>query len=486
MNWTGSKYWKIGVCYIAIVSMGHTTLLAQSRPNIILIIGDDISRDDIGAYGKNPFIHTPNLDSLALQGALFDHFFVTSSSCSPSRTSLLTARYPHNTGAPELHQPLPSDQVYFPELLKKQGYFTALLGKWHEGEHTRRAYDTLITGIEQNGQGGEEKWISILNDRPEGKPFFLWLASFDAHREWDEDKRFQHSPDSVLVPKTLVNSIETKKDLAHYYNEIERLDYYVGKLREELVTQKLAGNTIIIFIGDNGRPFPGDKTRLLDRGANTPLIFYIPSTNLHQHSSALISGIDIAPTILDLAGVKPNKGMQGYSFKNVLLGGSHDFRNYIFTEHNWHDYQAFERAVRTKDFLYIENSLPKLANQGPLDAVKSPSFSDLKVARGKRALSALQNDVFLMPRKREELYDARKDTLQEFNLVGNRHYLPALKKMRSILGEWKKETRDEIPNDLTPDWYGRWGGETLPSKNKRGTIPGAENGAEKVLDKGPF
>lgn len=456
------------------------------KPNIILIIGDDISRDDIGAYGKNQFIHTPNLDEWAQKGTLFDHFFVTSSSCSPSRTSLLTARYPHNSGAPELHQPLPSDQVYFPELLKKNGYFTALLGKWHEGENTRRAYDTLITGVEKNGEGGEEQWISILKNRPKDKPFFLWLASFDAHRDWDVDKRFQHSSDSVLIPKTLVNRIETRKDLAHYYNEIERLDYYIGKLQAELVAQKITNNTIIIFIGDNGRPFPGDKTRLLDRGTNTPLIFHIPYATYSQHSDVLISGIDVAPTILDLAGIRSDVRMQGYSFKNVLLGRSTKFRNYIFAEHNWHDYRAFERSVRTNHFLYIKNDLPRLANQGPLDAVRSPSFSDLKMAKCRGELSSLQNDVFLMPRPSEELYDLQKDTLQQYNLIGNKEYLSILKSMRSILQKWKIETKDNLPDSLTPDWYGRWDGETLPAKNKRGISPGFQNGAQKILKKGPF
>ena len=142
------------------------------KPNIILIIGDDISWDDIGCYG-NPSVHTPNIDKLAAEGLLFNNAFITSSSCSPSRCSIITGRYPHNTGAAELHTPLPAHLKFFPELLRQNGYFSALLAKWHEGENTRRAYDTLITGMDKNGSGGEAQWINVLRYRPKNKPFFL-------------------------------------------------------------------------------------------------------------------------------------------------------------------------------------------------------------------------------------------------------------------------------------------------------------------------
>src|SRR5690606_24031382 len=107
-------------------------VVAQTKtnpPNIILVIGDDISYDDIGCYG-NGKVRTPNIDRLSETGIRFNNMYVTSSSCSPSRTSLLTGRYPHNTGAAELHEPLPAHLTFFPELLQKAGYYTALAGKW--------------------------------------------------------------------------------------------------------------------------------------------------------------------------------------------------------------------------------------------------------------------------------------------------------------------------------------------------------------------
>jgi N-sulfoglucosamine sulfohydrolase len=139
----------------------------DQRPNIIFIIGDDISAEDIGAYG-NKAIRTPNIDRLAKNGLQFNNLFLTASSCSPSRTSILTGRYPHNTGAAELHTPLPKHLTYFPEVLKNSGYYSALAGKWHEGENSRRAYDTLLTDKKINGEGGENQWIKLVKIPPKG------------------------------------------------------------------------------------------------------------------------------------------------------------------------------------------------------------------------------------------------------------------------------------------------------------------------------
>ena len=478
-----------GLLFLLLSCNSMPALGQQQRPNIILIIGDDISRDDIGIYGRNTFIKTPNIDGIAKDnGIRFDHFYVTSSSCSPSRTSLITGRYPHNSGTAELHSPLPASQVYFPEILKNSGYFTAQLGKWHEGENTKRAYDTLVTGTALNGDGGEEQWIPLLSNRPKDKPFFFWLASFDAHRPWGADTTFPHNERNVLVPPTLVDSLNTRKDIASYYSEIERLDFYVGKLVEALKAQHLYENTVIVFIGDNGRPFPGDKTRLYDRGTNTPFLIRVPWIKPQRPAiNGLVSAIDVAPTILTLAQIKEDiPSVQGISFLSLLKGDADKFRNYIFTEHNWHDYKAYERAVRTSDFLYIENRLPDLSNQGPLDAVNSPSFKDLKKHKEEKKLTALQNDVFLLPRPSEELYDVKSDSIQSNNLINNPRYNKELLRLKKVLHQWQYDTGDDFPTNLTPDWYGRIEGETLPAKGTRGEMPGTKAKAIYINNKGAY
>lgn len=459
------------------------------RPNIILIIGDDISAEDIGTYG-NKSIRTPNIDRMAREGLQFDNVYLTISSCSPSRTSILTGRYPHNTGAAELHTPLPKQLSYFPELLKEKGYFSALAGKWHEGEHTRRAYDTLLVDKKANGAGGENQWISLLKSRPTDKPFFFWLAPYDAHREWSEKGEFTrpYRPEEVWVPPTLVDTHETREDLASYYNEISRIDHYIGLLELELKAQGIADNTIIIFMADNARAFPGSKTRLLDRGVRTPFVIKwpkgIPKTNLKVES--LVSSIDIGPTLLELAGIQVTETFQGVSFAALLKDTSLRFRNYVFGEHNWHDYEAYERSVRTQDYLYIQNQRTQFTNEGPIDANQSPAAQGLKRAASNGSISAFQNEIFIAPRPSEEFFDNNKDPQQARNLIGSGNSATQLDTLRKVLKQWQLETGDSSPKQLTPDWYNRKDGTPLPAKDKRGEMPGTSTGAVNTNAKGPF
>lgn len=479
------KYLGIA-CLLLIGISAWINVPKSSSPNIIFIIGDDISHNDIGCYG-NPVVKTPNIDKLAKDGLLFNNMFVTSSSCSPSRSSILTGRYPHNTGAAELHTELPIHLTYFPEQLRKAGYFTALLGKWHEGKNTKRAYDTLLAGEKLNGLGGEDQWISILQGRPKDKPFFFWLSPFDAHREWSADNfKITHNPDTeVNIPATLVDTKVTRQDLASYYNEIGRLDYYIGELGKELERQGIADNTIIVFTADNARAFPGNKTLLYDRGIKTPFIMkWKGSIKNQQQTNALVSTIDIAPTLLELAGVKPANTIQGRSFTSLLKNPDTDFRKYIFAEHNWHDYEAYERAVRTKDYLYISNLRPALDNGGPIDANQSPSALALKENKAK--LTVLQKEALLVPRPSAEFYDMRSDAAQINNLIDDPKYKSTINQLKSTLALWQTQTGDTSPTKLTPDWYHRETGKALPAKDIRGEMPGAAKQADRINTKGPF
>lgn len=473
-----------GIISIVMIVCAHLAVFAQERPNIIFIIGDDISQEDIGCYG-NTAIRTPNLDLLAKRGMKFTNAFVTSSSCSPSRCSILTGRYPHNTGAPELHSPLPSHLTYFPELLKRAGYYTALAGKWHEGPDTKRAYDTLLAGAKINGNGGEDMWVRLITERPKDKPFFLWLASYDAHRTWGADEFGDpHHPDSVIVPPTLVDNKETRRDIASYYNEIGRMDHYLGSLTKALEQQGIASNTVIIFIADNARPFPGSKTRLYDRGIKTPMLIKWPAVIAgNSVCSSLVSSIDIAPTLLELAGVAPVESIQGSSFSRLLKQPEQPFRNYIFAEHNWHDYEAFERSVRTNDYFYLLNGRPELSNVGAIDINKSPSAQAL---RNTGSLTGLQRDPFIAPRPAEELYDLKNDPFQQHNLANDQAHKKQLKALQAILAEWRTQTADTEPRDLTPDWYDRSTSAPIDIRGRRGTLPGAVKGADRVNNKGPF
>ena len=137
----------------------------EDKPNFIIFLADDISWDDFGCYG-NEFIQTPNIDNLASEGMKFNNMYLTTSSCSPSRNSIMTGRYPHNTGAPELHTEPPLDMISLAEELKKGGYYTVSSGKFHLGDYVRRGFDMIYEERDVNGPGGEDKWVSSLEERP--------------------------------------------------------------------------------------------------------------------------------------------------------------------------------------------------------------------------------------------------------------------------------------------------------------------------------
>lgn len=453
----------------------------DARPNIVYIIADDVSWDDLGCYG-NPAVHTPNIDQLARQGMRFDNVYLTTSSCSPSRNSILSGRYPHNTGAAELHTPLPQEQIPFPLLLKQAGYYTVQAGKSHFGTPALRAFDHAYE-TKEAGTGGEERWMKCLRERPKNKPFFAWFASLDAHRPWQADGfGTPHDPAKVIVPPYLADTEATRKDLASYYNEISRLDFYVGEVVKELQNQGVAQNTLVIVMADNGRPFPRAKTRMYDSGMKTPFVLRWDQGLSRRGNvcTSLLSVVDLAPTLLELAGVTAPPTFQGKSFAGVLKNPATEIRQHVFAEHNWHDYEAHERMVRTKDFLYVLNARPNLSNPGPADSNNSPSFADLKSLRDQGKLSAAQADVFLVPRPPEELYDCKKDPLQLINLASLPAYQGVLRDLRLELRKWREETKDNTPAQLTPDWFDRETGQPLgKEKQVRGEMPGITSGATK-------
>ena len=446
--------WTFAV--FAIFSCGNVRSGNPEPPNFIVFIADDAAWNDCGPYG-NEIIKTPNINKLADNGLVFNNAFLTASSCSPSRCSILTGRYPHSTGAPELHMPLPEDQLLFAGCLKKAGYYTAVAGKYHIGP-VRPEFDTIYGGI----PSGCEYWIEALKNRPRDKPFFLWLAARDPHRGYDTNTIPEpHDPDKVIVPPYLPDNDSTRKDLALYYDEISRLDSYIGQVMGELKDQQADENTLVIYMSDNGKPFPRAKTRLYDSGIRTPFVLWWPGKIQEGTTNALISSIDLAPTLCELAGASISETFQGESFVSLLNDPSAGIRDYIVGEHNWHDYKAHERAIRSHRYLYIRNAFPKLNATPPADAVQSITYQKMIDMYQAGELNCNQLDCFIQPRPSEELYDVIEDPYQLTNLAENPDYAEILNEMRHLLDDWVVEFDDEIPQNPTPDKFDRWTGKKL-------------------------
>ena len=487
------------------ISCAPNSKKKKERPNFIIFIADDISWDDFGCYG-NKDVKTPNIDKLAEEGLIFKNMYLTTSSCSPSRNSIITGRYPHNTGAPELHSQPPMDMKTFIFELKESGYFTVSSGKFHMGDYARKSFDIIHEGRKDNGLGGEAKWVSSIEKRPKDKPFFLWYASHDAHREWGENKfSGTHNPENLNPPEYLVNDGPTRKDLADYYDEIKRFDYSIGQVINTLKEQNIYENTFIIVMADNGRPFPHSKTRLNDQGVKTPFILVYNDGKFNGETQSLVSSIDIAPTILDFAGLKIGENYQGKSFKKLLEKPEIEFRNFVFAEHNWHDFESHGRMVRSNEFMYIENKRNQYAQRGPLDAINSDTYASLLSKFNSGDITEIQKDIFISPRPREEFYEIKNDLFQRENLIDNKKYIEKIKELKLVLNQWKNDTGDSEPSEITKDWYERRPGPkkeksitendepvggpyslTTSFYGKRGEFSGKSNNAIKINNKGPF
>ena len=451
----------------------------DDRPNIVLIIADDMNWDDCGAYG-HPSIRTPNIDSIAKDGMKFNHAYLTVSSCSPSRSSIITGKYPHNTGAEQLHWPLPEGSETFAGRLKQAGYYTAAAGKWHLGDAVRNHFDNIYDAstagfVLPTGNAGEkpkmvakkqpsgcENWERALDERPKGKPFFMWLAALDPHRAYEEGAIDPpHDESDVVVPPYMPDTPDVRKDLQMYYDEIGRLDNYVGKVLGTLKEQGVADNTIVLFISDNGRPFPRDKTTLYDGGIRTPWLIRWPAKiKAGSVTDSLVSAVDIAPTFLSLAGLKADTFPgEGISFAATLTNPSETHRKFAFAEDHWHDYEDQARAVMTQQYKLIRNDYEDLAATPSADAGRALTWQSMLRLEKEGKLTAPQRACLISPRPKWELYDLQRDPGELHNIADDPAYRSVRTRLEAALTKWTEQTDDYLPTRRTPDEFDRLTGE---------------------------
>ncbi len=455
--------------------------MAQPK-NILFIMFDQLRWDYLSCYG-HPHLETPNIDRLASEGLLFQHAYLTTNSCSPSRSSILTGKYPHNTGAEQLHWPLPEQSQTFAQALRKHGYYTAAAGKWHLGDgvkdHFDKIYEASTAGfVLPSGKDGEpgkmiatqpsgcEDWVKSLRERPRDKPFMLWLAALDPHREYNAGALDPpHRSDDVIVPPHLPDTADVREDLRLYYDEIGRLDSYVGKVMAEIKAQGIDGNTLVLFISDNGRPFPRDKTTLYDGGIRTPWIVRWPSVIARgQKTEALVSSVDIAATFIELAGIETDAGRgvlsdEGESFAGVLQDPLLPHREFAFGEDHWHDYEDHARAIVDTQYKLIRNDYPDLPGTPPADAGRGQTWQTMLRLNAAGELAPRYQACFQPQRPEWELFDLQRDPGEMRNLAEDAAYQVVLKRMQNALADWASKTNDYVPSKRTPDEFDRITGE---------------------------
>jgi len=428
---------------------------APRRPNLLIAIADDWSYPHAGSYGDRA-VRTPAFDRVAREGAQFTHAFAASPSCTPSRAALLAGQAVHRLqeGA-NLHGFLPKGIPVLPDLLEQAGYAVGFSGKgWGPGR-------IEPGGRTRNPAGPQFKsFDDFLASRPRDRPFSFWFGSSDPHRPYEEGSgaRAGLALDRVAVPAYLPDTPVVRGDLLDYYLEVERFDRDLSRMLDALQRAGELENTIVIVTSDNGMPFPRAKANVYDGGARIPLAIRWPGVIAGGTVvDALVSQTDLAPTLLEAAGLAPDKAMTGRTLRPLLEGKPQAGRDRVFIERERHanvrrgDLSYPVRAIRTKDYLFIRNYRPDRwpAGDPELYFAVGP-YGDIDGGLTKTLLLDGRNDPGIArffqlatgKRPAEELYDLRRDPDQIANLAGTSAVRAVQRRLRDQLDRWLRETGD--------------------------------------------
>lgn len=407
-------------------------------PNIVFLLSDDHSVPDLGCYG-NPHVRTPHLDRLAREGMRFNHCYVASPQCSPNRSAIFSGCMPHTIGTSRLHAPMPPWETTVLDLLRRQGYFTGVFRKHHQGANFQGKLDFYGDGKTPFG--------AFTSKLPAGTPFFLQFGSTDPHRPYRAGAANPpHDPAKVLVPPYLPDTPEVRGDLAHYYDFITRFDDECGQLLALLREQGLLENTLVIMTGDNGLPFPRAKGTMYDPGIRVPMIAWWPGkVAAGAVRDELISHVDLAPTWLEMAGAAIPAKTQGRSFLSLLTGGSHTPREAIYSERNWHDTFDPQRCVRTRRYKLILNADANTGYRPAWDIEDSPSWTSIRRLGRQGGLSEAQSQMLTPSRPALEFYDLEKDPHEFDNAIHRPELQQEVERHRHLLSAWMHETYDYLP-----------------------------------------
>jgi arylsulfatase A-like enzyme len=428
---------------------------ASKRPNILFAIADDWSAPHAGIYG-DPTVRTPVVDRLAREGAAFTHAFTAAPSCTPSRAAILTGQAIHRLeeGA-NLHGFLPQRFAVYPDLLEKAGYAVGYTGKgWGPGQ-------TAPAGRERNPAGPQFKsFDAFLQQRAAGRPFCFWFGSTDPHRPYEAGtgRKAGLRPETVRVPKFLPDTPEVRDDILDYYFEVERFDRDLGDIIRALERIGELDETLVIVTADNGMPFPRAKATVYDGGTRMPLVMRWPgAVRAGSMLDAFVSLADIAPTVLEAAGIERPAAMTGRSVLALLRGEAQPGRDRVFVERERHanvrrgDLSYPARAMRTKDHLYIRNfradrwpagDPERYFAVGPFGDIDGSPTKSLLLDRRHEPALARYFSLATDKRPAEELYDLGRDPDQLENVAGRPSYGQVQRELRAELDRWLRETGD--------------------------------------------
>jgi arylsulfatase A-like enzyme len=449
--------------YAATQGTALSTTVKAAPPNILFLLSDDHSYPYLSTY-SNTNVRTPNLDRLAAEGIKFHRFFTAAPQCVPSRASLMTGRSPVAARMTRFSAPLPIDEITFPEILRQHaGYYTGVCGRNFHLDGNAKSNPVIGEILQRNSLQTFSKRVDFLNtcgdgevanqmrtfldQVPSGKPFFLWANFSDPHHPWNAAAKFRPDPSTLTLPPQWPDLPGVRNQFADYCAEINRLDQTVAGVIAILEERKLLDNTLLVFCGDNGMAFPHGKGSLYDPGSNVPFFVRWPGQiSAHRETSALISAEDLAPTLLEAAGLKPHERMSGKSFLPLLKGETFEARKYIFVERGPHGSAPvtvnmsnsgydLSRAVRSDRYKFIYNCTPWIP-YSPVDSAAGPAWKQMQAAHQAGSLEeSLGKTYFSLPRPVYELYDLQTDPAELRNLSGQPEVANVEAELREALAE---------------------------------------------------
>lgn len=426
---------------------------ASRQPNILFIMADDLTMTDIEPYGSKQ-VHTPNITRLAKEGLCLDNMFNLVPVCAPTRQSLLTGLGPVRNGAYPNHSEIYEGIRTLPTYMKDLGYNAALIGKRHYGPEASFPFDFL--GGRQHDDGtGQDIDLSKAEDyirKSTDKPFFLMFTSNQPHEPWTRGNQQAYDPKNIQLGANMVETDLTRKQMAKYFAEITYLDSLVGYCLNMLDRLGLKENTVVMLATEQGNSFPFSKWTLYDQGLRSGFIVRWPGkVQPATRNPSMLEYIDIAPTLIEIAGGDPKKldtgskdaygntGFDGMSFTKVLSGATTHMRDYVFGINTTRgiisgsDAYAI-RSARNMNFIYIHN----LNFQNKFQNVVTHSML-FKQWMAKDSIRA----SFYVTRPEEELYDLKNDPFELHNIAADAKYQSVKNELRSKIEAFMKQQKDK-------------------------------------------
>ena len=459
----------------SVPSTQPSTTRPANRLNILLITADDMNYDSPGVTGCPIPSITPHIDRLASEGLRFVHAHVTIAVCQPSRSVLMTGRYPHRNGAMGF-EPIRNDVPTLEESLRAAGYMNGIFGKVnHLAPQSKFCWDTIVQ-TDDLGHGRDPALYyqharSFFEAaRRSGKPFFLMANSHDPHRPfagsrqekqeaargkkgegpWPKASKY-YDPKEVVVPGFLPELPDVRKEVAEYFTSVHRCDETVGEILRALHETGGDDDTLVMFLSDNGMAFPYAKTNCYLTSTRTPWIVRWPGKTKPQTVDAghMISGIDFMPTILEAAGLPRVEGMDGRSFVPLLEGKTQADRDWVYTTFNQTSGKNNfpMRAVQTQRFGYIFSTWADGKTVFKNESQAGLTFAAMqRAAQTDPQVEARVN--FFLYRVPEEFYDFQMDPCALHNLIDDPQYAGQIKQFRARMLRMMESTADPLLADF--------------------------------------